>query len=61
MAILVSSVVFASAHALTPLNMPILFVLGIILGWSHVNTGRLTLPILLHFGFNLALLCISVI
>ncbi len=60
-AILVSSIIFASAHALASLNTPILFILGIILGWSHVNTGRLMLPVLLHFGFNLGLLAISVI
>lgn len=61
LAIIVSSTIFASAHALTPLNAPLLFLLGLILGWAHVTTGRLVLPVLLHFSFNFALLAISVI
>lgn len=59
--IIVSSTIFAAAHVLAPLNFPILFVLGIILAWSHLSTGRLLLPVILHFGFNVALLAVSVI
>jgi uncharacterized protein len=55
-----SAVLFAAAHALDPaawLMLPSLFVLGVVLGYEVLRTGRLGRVVAIHAGFNaLALL-----
>jgi len=48
----VTSVMFAAAHVGAPLSMPVLLVLGALLGYARLATGRLHLPIVLHFVHN---------
>ena len=55
-AVLTSSLMFGIAHIGMPLSIPILMVLGVLLGLARVATGSLVLPIALHFFHNLVLL-----
>lgn len=47
---------FALAHLYNPLGLPILFLIGIILGYARVYSGGLLLPMLMHFGHNFAII-----
>ena len=51
-AVWVSSVMFGMAHVGNPLSIPVLFVLGLALGYSRILSGGLALPMLLHFAHN---------
>lgn len=56
-AVFVSSLVFASVHFLGDPNafrtLPALTALGVVLGVKALRTGSLSVPILIHAGFNL--------
>jgi membrane protease YdiL (CAAX protease family) len=54
-AVYVSAGAFAAIHLLDPnawLAVPMLFVLGVVLGKQAVSTGRLGMPLLTHMAFN---------
>lgn len=55
-AVLISSLMFGLAHIATPLSIPILLVLGILLGYARLASGGLLLPMALHLTHNLAVL-----
>lgn len=59
-----SALLFAAAHAFDPgarLMLPSLFVLGVVLGYEVLRTGRLGRVVAIHAGFNLlALVAIAV-
>lgn len=50
-AVIVSSTVFAVAH-LEPARTPIIFALGVVLGWGRMLTNRLGAGIVAHAVFN---------
>ncbi|MEP3481568.1 MAG: type II CAAX endopeptidase family protein [Fuerstiella sp.] len=52
-AIMISSLLFAMAHLGSPLSMPYLAVLGVVLAWLRLKSGGLWLPIVFHFLHNL--------
>jgi uncharacterized protein len=43
---------FAMAHIDQPFGMPVLFLLGVLLGYARLGTGSIILPIVLHFLHN---------
>lgn len=49
--LVVTSLIFAAAH-LEPARFPILFVLGLVLGYGRVNTGRIGSCITAHIYLN---------
>ncbi|HEX3872292.1 MAG TPA: CPBP family glutamic-type intramembrane protease, partial [Pirellulales bacterium] len=51
--VLVTAVMFGLAHIHAPLSMPVLMMLGVVLGYARAMTGSLWLPIVLHFLHNL--------
>src|SRR5258708_36568856 len=51
-AVAVSSVMFGLAHIGVPLSIPMLALVGVALGYARVASGRLALPVLLHFLHN---------
>jgi membrane protease YdiL (CAAX protease family) len=51
-AVWISSLMFAMAHIGVPLSMPVLFVLGLGLGYARVASGGLLLPMAMHFVHN---------
>jgi membrane protease YdiL (CAAX protease family) len=55
-AVWLSSFFFAAAHLGQLIAFPVLFLLGGILAYARVYSGGLTLPILIHFLHNLAVL-----
>ncbi len=55
-AVFVSSVMFGVAHVGSPLSVPVLVLLGFMLGYLRVFSGGLALPMLLHFAHNAAIL-----
>lgn len=58
-AVWVSAVVFGMAHVSGVVSWPVLVLLGAGLGYVRVGTGRLALPILLHFLHNFAVLLVE--
>jgi membrane protease YdiL (CAAX protease family) len=58
-AVLISAVMFGVAHIGKPLGIPYLIVLGVVLGYARIAGGTLVLPMLMHFGHNLAVLFIQ--
>jgi len=52
-AVIVSAVMFGLAHIGVPLSIPILALIGVAFGYARVASGRLALPMLLHFLHNL--------
>ena len=58
-AVWVSSAMFGMAHVGTPLSIPMLFVLGLGLGYMRVLSGGLALPMLMHFAHNAAVLVVE--
>ena len=52
--ILVTSAMFGMAHIGVPLSVPVLFGIGIVLGYLRLWSGGLALPMLVHFLHNLA-------
>jgi membrane protease YdiL (CAAX protease family) len=55
-AVVISSVMFGMAHIFNPLGIPYLILVGLALGYLRVGSGSIILPMLLHFGHNLAVL-----
>ena len=55
-AVFVSSVMFGVAHVGSPLSVPVLVLLGFMLGYLRVFSGGLLLPMLVHFAHNAAIL-----
>lgn len=55
-AILVSSVMFGMAHIGVPLSIPMLTVIGVVLGYARIVSGGLALPMFMHFCHNAAIL-----
>jgi membrane protease YdiL (CAAX protease family) len=55
-AVFVSSVMFGVAHVGSPLSVPVLVLLGFLLGYMRVFSGGLALPMLVHFAHNAAIL-----
>jgi CAAX protease family protein len=58
-AVLISAVMFGTAHIFNPLGIPMLMVVGVVLGYARVASGGMLLPILMHFGHNAAILLIE--
>lgn len=58
-AVLLTSIMFSMAHIGTPLSMPILFLLGLALGYARTASGGLALPIVMHFLHNGVVLLIE--
>ncbi len=58
LACVLTAVVFALLHLVSgstgPLSLINIFFLALLFGWGRIVTGRLALPIGLHFGWNLA-------
>ncbi|HEY1601084.1 MAG TPA: CPBP family intramembrane glutamic endopeptidase [Pirellulales bacterium] len=52
--VMITAIAFGLAHIHAPLSVPILVGLGVVNGCAALMTGRLWLPILLHFAHNLA-------
>jgi uncharacterized protein len=55
----ITSLMFAMAHIGVPLSMPVLFVLGLGLGYARMLSGGLILPITLHFFHNLVIMYLN--
>jgi membrane protease YdiL (CAAX protease family) len=55
-AVWVTSVFFAAAHLGQIAGMPVLLLLGAVMGYARVYSGGLALPMLLHFFHNLAVI-----
>lgn len=58
-AVFLSAMMFALAHLYNPLGLPFLFLIGLALGYARAYSGGLVLPMLMHFGHNLAILWIE--
>jgi membrane protease YdiL (CAAX protease family) len=56
MAVGISAIMFGLAHIGVPLSIPLLVVLGMVLGYLRVATGGLAIPILFHFAHNAVVL-----
>lgn len=55
----ISSLMFGMAHIGKPLSIPMLTLVGVVFGYSRVISGRLILPMLLHFLHNGIILALS--
>ena len=55
-AILISSLLFGLAHAITPTYFVLSFVVSIYFGWIFVHTGNLLVPIAIHALYDLFVL-----
>ncbi|MFT3882666.1 MAG: CPBP family intramembrane metalloprotease [Gemmatales bacterium] len=55
-AVVLSALMFALAHLYNPLGMPMLFVMGIVLGYARAGSGGVLLPMLMHFAHNFTVL-----
>jgi len=56
MAVGISSLMFGLAHIGVPLSIPMLALVGVPLAYARVYSGRLLLPMLLHFLHNAIIL-----
>ena len=54
----VTAVMFASAHIGVVLSLPVLFVLGLLLGYARLASGGMLLPVVLHFLHNLCVIAL---
>ncbi len=57
--VLVTSVMFGMAHIYSPLSIPVLVALGIILGYVRLWSGSLIVPILIHLVHNAIVLAVQ--
>ncbi len=55
-AVLASSLMFGLAHIGTPLNIPVLTLFGVALGYGRILSGSLIPPMLMHLFHNAAVL-----
>lgn len=58
-AVFLTATLFALAHLGQPLGMPVLWLMGLALGYLRLSTGTLWLPMLFHFLHNLAVLIVE--
>jgi len=49
----ICAIMFGWAHLGVPLSVPILILIGVMLGYARVSTGGVCVPILLHFIHNM--------
>lgn len=59
LAVWVSSVMFAMAHIGNPLGLPVVMLIGVVLGYARWASGGLLLPMVLHFFHNLVVLMLG--
>ncbi|MEW4491113.1 CPBP family glutamic-type intramembrane protease [Thalassoglobus sp. JC818] len=57
--LLVTSFMLSFAHFGVPLSIPILIVVGLILGIARSKSGGLLLPMIIHFFHNLLVISIE--
>jgi uncharacterized protein len=57
--VVVTAAMFCLAHIYVPASLPVLFLLGLSLGWARAASGGMVLPMLLHFLHNLAVIGIN--
>jgi uncharacterized protein len=55
-AVWVSATMFALAHIYVPLSLPVLFCLGVALGYARVASGGMALPMVMHFFHNVVVM-----
>jgi membrane protease YdiL (CAAX protease family) len=55
-AVWLSAMMFALAHIYVPLSLPVLFCLGVGLGYARVASGGMALPMVLHLLHNAAVM-----
>jgi membrane protease YdiL (CAAX protease family) len=55
----VTATLFGMAHIGAPLSIPILVLVGVVLGYARLASAGLPLPILIHFSHNLAILYLN--
>ena len=55
----ITAVMFAAAHVGVPLSMPVLFVLGVLLGYARLASGSIYLPMVLHFLHNAVVMALN--
>ncbi len=55
----VTAVMFAAAHVGVPLSLPVLFVLGLLLGYARLTSGNVYLPVFLHFLHNAVVMALN--
>lgn len=55
----ITAVMFAAAHIGVPLSLPVLFVLGVFLGYARLASGSIYLPIALHFLHNACVMVLN--
>lgn len=55
----ITGLLFALAHLGQPLSLPVLGLLGIVLGYLRLTSGTLWLPMLFHFLHNLVVLILG--
>jgi membrane protease YdiL (CAAX protease family) len=55
-AVMISAVMFGMAHLGVPLSIPVLILMGIVLGYARVASGGMVLPMLIHLLHNAAVL-----
>jgi membrane protease YdiL (CAAX protease family) len=55
----VTAVMFAAVHVGVPLSLPVLFVLGVFLGYARWASGGIYLPIVLHFIHNAVVMALN--
>jgi membrane protease YdiL (CAAX protease family) len=58
-AVLISSLMFGMAHVGVPLSIPMLGLVGVPLAYARVASGRLALPMVLHFLHNWIILVVN--
>jgi membrane protease YdiL (CAAX protease family) len=58
-AVCVSSVMFGMLHVGNPIAIPVLIVLGLVLGYLRIMSGGLALPMLAHFVHNAIILFVD--
>jgi uncharacterized protein len=59
MVVWITAVMFAAAHVGQPLSMPVLFVLGVLLGYARLASGSIYLPMVLHFLHNAVVMTLN--
>jgi uncharacterized protein len=55
----ITSIMFALAHIGVPLSMPVLFMVGLVLGYSRLLSGGIGLPMMLHFIHNFVIVMLD--
>lgn len=58
-AVFVSSMMFGLAHLGVPLSIPVLALVGAVLGWARIASGSIVLPMLLHALHNFVIVLLN--